>query len=360
MIIKRSGSSGPCSSRYRANGPEGGRIDRQGERGSILIVALWSLFFLSVLAVAVNAYVASNLNTAAKIKNRAQLFCLAEASLRLAMAHIANGAASSCDTLKDPWNSSEELFKDIACGEIGSFSIKHIVYDAPGKEEYIYGLIDEERKININKVSLPALKRYFEITAGLTSREASDIAGAIVDWRDSDEDPSEGGAENGYYGSLDTPYRCKNADFQALEELLMVKGVTTGLYNKIKDSLTVYGDGRVNINTAPAAILQSIGIDAPVSEKIARFRMGNDGIEATNDDRIFKTAASIAEDLLSVGVLSSEEIERIRNIAATGALSARSDNFMGKSEARLNNGRDSMKVTFVFDRKGAIKYWREE
>ena len=381
MAIKTSGWSGPCLSRYRvsgslessravrqAHGASNGAEQRRGtksgprqtERGSILIVAVWSLFFLSALAVAVNAYVVSNLNTAAKIKNRAQLLYLAKAGLRLAVSEIANKTTGLCDTLKDPWNSDEKIFKEIACGENGNLSIRHMAYDEKGQEEYVYGLIDEERKININKVSRPALKSFFEISAGLTSREASDIAGAIVDWRDSDEEPSEGGAENGYYGALDPPYFCKNADFQVLEELLLVKGMTTELYNKTKERLTVYGTGSVNINTADEAVLQSTGIDPSVSEKIIRFRKGNDGMDATGDDRIFRSADSIIEDLLKLETLSSEETDRIRNILAMGLLSACSDNFMGKSEAKLKNGRDTMKVTFVFDRAGAIKYWREE
>ena len=57
------------------------------------------------------------------------------------------------------------------------------------------------------------------------------IVDAILDWRDSDEDPrgDEGDTEGEYYLQLDRPYRVKNGPFDTVEELLLVKGVTGNL-----------------------------------------------------------------------------------------------------------------------------------
>jgi hypothetical protein len=56
-----------------------------------------------------------------------------------------------------------------------------------------------------------------------------DLAAAIMDWRDPDSDISNFGAENEYYLSLPQPYYCKNADFEAVEELLLVRGAVAEL-----------------------------------------------------------------------------------------------------------------------------------
>ena len=56
-----------------------------------------------------------------------------------------------------------------------------------------------------------------------------DIANAILDWIDADDDAAPGGAENEYYIGLSPAYRCKNGPLDSLEELLLVQGVTPEL-----------------------------------------------------------------------------------------------------------------------------------
>jgi hypothetical protein len=59
-------------------------------------------------------------------------------------------------------------------------------------------------------------------------------ASSIMDWIDADDNVERDGAENEYYLSLPEPYYCKNANFETVEELLMVREV-------YRDML--YGDG---------------------------------------------------------------------------------------------------------------------
>jgi len=56
-----------------------------------------------------------------------------------------------------------------------------------------------------------------------------DIADAILDWLDEDEDPRPYGAEVDYYSTLPTPYEPSNGPLQSVEELLLVRGVTPTL-----------------------------------------------------------------------------------------------------------------------------------
>lgn len=53
-----------------------------------------------------------------------------------------------------------------------------------------------------------------------------DVADAILDWMDADDEPREYGAERDYYASLSTPYAPRNGPLQTVEELLLVRGVT--------------------------------------------------------------------------------------------------------------------------------------
>ena len=56
-----------------------------------------------------------------------------------------------------------------------------------------------------------------------------DVAYAILDWLDEDDDPREIGAELEYYEALQTKYEPANGPFTSVEELLLVRGVTPQL-----------------------------------------------------------------------------------------------------------------------------------
>jgi len=85
-------------------------------------------------------------------------------------------------------------------------------------EHLTFGLIDEAAKLNVNVAGWEEIAKLPEMT--------DELAQAIVDFRDQDSEPLPYGAEDEYYQTLTTPYRAKNAPFESLDELLLVKGVT--------------------------------------------------------------------------------------------------------------------------------------
>ena len=56
-----------------------------------------------------------------------------------------------------------------------------------------------------------------------------DVADAILDWLDEDEEARPNGAELEFYSTLPTPYAPKNGPIDSVEELLLVRGVTPQL-----------------------------------------------------------------------------------------------------------------------------------
>ncbi|MDG2223254.1 MAG: type II secretion system protein GspK [Rubripirellula sp.] len=117
-----------------------------------------------------------------------------------------------------------------------------------------FGLQDESARLNIN--TLTVLEENSEALSGLltlasaTSEDTDetlssdniavtlllalpgmteDIADAILDWLDEDEEPRPYGAEIEYYSTLPTPYEPNNGPLQSVEELLLVRGVTPTL-----------------------------------------------------------------------------------------------------------------------------------
>jgi DNA uptake protein ComE-like DNA-binding protein len=59
---------------------------------------------------------------------------------------------------------------------------------------------------------------------------------------------------------------------------------------------TVLGDGRVNINTASADVIQALpGMDANAAQTLVEFRRGADGQEGTHDDFVFAFPDDLAK-----------------------------------------------------------------
>lgn len=347
-----------------------GMVDRRSfsrvrtKRGSILVVVLWAVFFLGALAVSIYALLAPQIGLVGRLKDRTMLYYLAQAGAQKAIVLLAKDDTPDWDGFKDVWANNEEAFKDMRLGEEGYVSVSY-AFVSDGEEEARYGLVDEERKININEATFDVLKQLFEVTGQTTSQTASDIADSILDWVDEDGDPRENGAEDGYYQGLTQGYACKNAKFQILEELLLIKGMTQEIFDKVSMHLTVYGNGKVNLNTAGKYVLRALGMSDTLADKAIRYRRGNDSREATSDDNIFESVETVVASLSNGVGLSAEETEQLNTIIASGLAGVRSDYFRGESHAGLryddeDEARLTTKIVFVMDRGKNIRYWREQ
>ncbi|HSY22688.1 MAG TPA: type II secretion system protein GspK [Polyangiaceae bacterium] len=156
-------------------------------------------------------------------------------------------------------------------------------------------IVDEDSKINVNMGASNEIA-HLRLAKELMSRmspiqynplfEQRDSTGqyndrfatcsAIIDWADSDQalyscdptsTPGSNSAEDGWYQLLAKPYKRKNAPYDSLEELHMVRGVTDDFWQTFVDpqpddpkkrEMTVWGQGAVNVNTANALTLYAI------------------------------------------------------------------------------------------------------
>ncbi len=140
---------------------------------------------------------------------------------------------------------------------------------------YTVRITNEQGKVDINTASEVVLKNLF-INLGVQAEEADTIVDSIMDWKDPDDLHRLHGAESDYYMSLPNPYKAKDADFETLEELLLVKGMTSEILygtNEKKgaiDFLTINsGQGEIDINSAPKEVLMSIpGITPGLADAI--------------------------------------------------------------------------------------------
>jgi general secretion pathway protein K len=152
-----------------------------------------------------------------------------------------------------------------------------------GNGYYTVKLTAESGKVDINAASDVVLKNLL-LNSGVQSEEADIIVDSIMDWKDPDDLHRLHGAENDYYTSLPNPYKAKDSKFDALEELLLVKGMTPEiLYGQgdkpgIINFLTIYSrTNRINVNSAPKEVLMSIPNMTPeIAEVIINFRQNQE------------------------------------------------------------------------------------
>jgi len=97
---------------------------------------------------------------------------------------------------------------------------------------------------------------------------------ALIDWLDPDSTEIAGGAEDRYYNTLQPPYRAANQLMSDISELRLVRGVNHDIYAKLLPFITALPvPTEINVNTAPAAILQTLADDNDLDvESVIRHR----------------------------------------------------------------------------------------
>lgn len=89
------------------------------------------------------------------------------------------------------------------------------------------GLSDESSKLNLNSLPLESSRRKESRTRLMALPGMSlQTADAILDWLDTDDEPSEFGAETSYYTAQNPPRMPRQGPVQSLHELLQIRGVT--------------------------------------------------------------------------------------------------------------------------------------
>jgi type II secretory pathway component PulK len=197
-------------------------------------------------------------------------------------------------------------------------------------------VIDEERKININYASQNLLARVF----------GSDLAQSVIEWRDKDEEPF-----------LEYPYR--NAPLRSLYELRYIKGgenLKPEQMEQVRRLFTVYGDGKLNINTVSKEVFDLI-MTAYNLENIREdiWSVRENGMFFTSLDNNYVAQLVYGEsfDSLSEGVKNS--IQKLKNY-----FKVNSGYFRIYLVAETNKG-TKKETLVVVERKGgfSILNWKE-
>ena len=245
-----------------------------GQRGVALVLVLLMVSILVVLVLETLRAMQVEGASSRHFQDSLQAEAVAKSGVSLAMSLLAQDLAENeVDHLGEPWAKVVEPDAlPVQLPEDGTLEGK--VEDEAGKFPINY-LVDEDGKPQ---------DMYQKVLTGmltnapfqLEEEEAKGLVNAITDWLDQDDEPTGVlGAETDYYQSLENPYDCRNGPFTSLAELQLVRGMTESLYfgsegnPGLRDLLTIYSDGKININTAGPVVLKAL-VSKSVSEDTAQ------------------------------------------------------------------------------------------
>jgi general secretion pathway protein K len=222
------------------------------QRGVALILVLLMISIIIAITIQLNRSMRSEVYEAANLSDGIRLRYVAQSGFYAGEALLLIDK-NAFDALTEDWAKTEMLtLKSEGLFDNGSFSL--LIEDEGGK-------ISVNRLVSGSGYNAPVRDLLLRLLTGpdfhLSQERAGEIVNAIKDWIDADDEVTGTGAEGGYYAGLDRPYAAKNAPLDCIEELLMIKGVTRELFYGTGDSpgllmcLSVFGDGKININTAP-------------------------------------------------------------------------------------------------------------
>ena len=351
-----------------------GRVEKNigANNGSALIMTLFVIVILSLIVGACGYEAHLEARYASYARDRVKATQLAESGFAIAEMLMdkqgGGGPASDTPENEDRWFDAAERIK------LGQ-SITGLV-EPVGEGFVILDIVPEPGRLNVNLLSKEDWEKLLE-NIGLPEEYWEDIIDPILDWMDSDDTSNPKGAETeDYYSLLDPPYRSKNGPVDTVRELLLVKGfseqiLTGGVFdpatledkvgerfsrfNRFSDTneiviagiehmLTTYGDGKINIQSAPYDVLRTL---PDVDDILARAIMEERELMVDNEPNPF----SSVEDLFSrIEGLSAEIADRVTvnsqyfRITSTGRV--------GKVERRIwsiayHNGKEMRYLRWV-------------
>ncbi len=228
--------------------------------GFALIAVLWLVVLLGVIASTIGRNSRGDSKVTYAQTQSAKVRWACRAGIDTAVA-VLNEDSQASDGLEEAWAYNEEDFNNVQL-EGCSFTVK---------------VTDEASKLNLNRAGTEELMSL----EGMTE----EIADAIKDWRDKNDEPRASGVEGGYYENLEYGYKIRNGRFRTIRELLSVKGVSRELLfgedTRWIDYLTCYsvdadkdaaGNKRIDINSADENKLEK---DLKIKKSYAKWIVEN-------------------------------------------------------------------------------------
>lgn len=292
--------------------PATGLRGLRNHRGVALITALLVVALATVAAVAMASRQQLDVRRTANILDGDQAYAYAEAVEGWARMILDRDAKDNqVDKLDDTW--AQRLSPiPVPGGQLDGY-----ITDLQGRFN-LNNLLTPE-----GQISEPDMLYFRRLLRALQLKE--ELALAVVDWIDSDFDTRfPDGAEDDYYLNTEVPYRASNRPFQSISELRLVRGVDAKTWSTLAPYVCALPTRTtLNINTAPAPVLQALAEDfsTPIAEQLVQAR-GDKGYDTV-------------EEFLRQDAFAGREV-------TASSLAVASEYFLVRAEIRIGTAHTSL------------------
>jgi len=328
-------------------GPGNRKGNRQGQRGIALILAVVSVFLLTVAVLQTRAGVNLAEEIAISTAREMQALYMARSGLAIVREALAEDDPQ-VDSYQDDWAAANEIGA-VPIAEVGWAIGK--VSDEEGKFN-VLDLVTKDRESDENSEFAAQRLYYMLQDIGIFDSRAEEIVDSLIDWMDDDDTITGSGAEDLYYASLDNPYSCPNEFPSSKDDLSLVKGIGPVLLYQgegevppLVDFITIYGDRtgdfrKININTAPVEVIMSLSPD--MNLQLAEEIIASRDAEPFNSPPEIKDVPGFPDEMYNEDLGDGIKLADLIDVS--------SDHFSARIIGETTGA--SSKVYGVFERKG--------
>jgi general secretion pathway protein K len=278
---------------------------KNSQKGIALLIVLWVMAILMVTVVSFAMMTRAETYGTMAFKEGMEKKFLAEAGIERGIMEIVFQSVNKNQAVT--LEGKEAWIPDGTAHTIGT-----------GDGGYMVRIIDESGKISLNGLTDDSgiVLKNLLINQGTSPENADIIVDSILDWKDADDLHRLHGAESDYYMSLPKPYKARNGDFQTLEELILVRGVTpeilygTGKTKGIIRFLTIYSKtSQININAAPKEVLMALpGMEPGMVDGFIQHRTSSEIRGQEDVTAIIGAGSPLMEPYVSFGPVGTSSV----------------------------------------------------
>ena len=228
---------------------------KHSQAGIALMIVLLVVTIATVLSTAIAKNQSRTIGTASSYFDRAQAYYFARGGETFARQLLFRDFKEQPerDDLTEDWAALDLVF-EYEGGEVQIY-----IEDLQGRfnlNQFVAG--DQRTSLLSEKLSLMTAQ------IGLDPAWMDDL----LDYTDVDGEVRLGGAEDYFYLGLDQPFRTSGQPLQDLSEIRMLRSMSSEGYARLSEVLTVTPAMRsnLNVNTAPAIVLQTLASDLSLEQ----------------------------------------------------------------------------------------------
>ncbi len=206
------------------------------QSGFAMVIVIWVLSLLTIMAASFALSMRRETTVISAVKDNAVMQAYAEAGLGMAQQML------SLTDNNSRWRADGSIYP-----------LRYQDVDIRVR------VFSEQGKIDINKADEQLLTELISsLPIELDAQQA--LVSAILDWRDQDDLVHLNGAEKDEYEQAGLSYHPANKNFQLIDELKLVLGMSKESYQQLKGLITVYSkQPKVNLKLASKEVLEVVG-----------------------------------------------------------------------------------------------------